>query len=350
MLNTNYYSQFELHCLKTLFIAVCVLCESCSQDKKPDVNETSSDMIWIEGGEFEMGTDEQESYSHEGPAHRVKVKGFWIDKTEVTNKDFKEFVKATGYKTVAERKPVWEELKTQVPPGTPAPPDSLLVPGSLVFHAPAAPVALNDYTLWWAWTPGASWRHPEGPGSTITDRMNHPVVHIAYADALAYCKWKGKRLPTEAEWELAARGGMHAKRFAWGDELTPQGRYQANTFQGSFPSHNTQEDGFLTTAPVASFPPNAFGLYDMIGNVWEWTSDWYDAAYYQRFAKNDLPQDPQGAERPFDPDDPYAIKRVTKGGSFLCAQNYCSNFRPSARQGTAHDSGASHIGFRCVKN
>jgi len=334
-----------------LSLAFCLL--ACSNQSSNETNSLADNatagMVLIKGGQFTMGTDERESYDHERPAHRVSVKSFWIDETEVTNGQYEEFVKATGYLTIAERKPDWEELRKQVPPGTPRPPDSLMQAGSLVFHSPAEPVMLNDYSQWWEWKTGVDWRHPEGPESNLSGKANHPVVHIAYDDALAFAKWKGKRLPTEAEWEFASRGGKQ-ERYVWGEEVAPQGKFMANTFQGSFPLKNLKEDGFESTSPVKSFPPNSYGLYDMIGNVWEWTSDWYDANYFQSLAGNALTENPHGPEKSFDPQDPYAMKRVTKGGSFLCASNYCVNYRSSARQATAFDSGQSHIGFRCVKD
>jgi formylglycine-generating enzyme required for sulfatase activity len=297
-----------------------------------------------------MGTNDPRSYDAERPAHRVKVNGFWMDITEVTNKQFKEFVDATGHETIAEKTPTWEELKKQLPPGTPKPADLVLVPGSMVFTPPSYAVSLNDYTQWWTWMPGADWKHPEGPGSTIDDRMDHPVVHIAYDDALAYCKWAGKRLPTEAEWEFASRGGREKERYSWGNDYQPSGKFMANTFQGAFPAANSTEDGYQSSSPVKSFPPNDYGLYDIIGNAWEWTSDYFNSNYYGELARQSLTVNPKGPDKPFDPQEPYAEKRVTRGGSFLCADNYCVNYRPSARQGTATDSGMSHIGFRCVKN
>jgi formylglycine-generating enzyme required for sulfatase activity len=295
-----------------------------------------------------MGSDELDTYEHERPAHRVKIKGLWMDETEVTNEQFKIFTEATNYITTAERKPAWEELRKQLPPDTPKPPDSVLMPGSLIFHAPAQPVMSNDYTLWWEWKKGVDWKHPEGPQSNLDGKWNHPVVHVSYEDALAYATWAGKRLPTEAEWEFASRGGREQQRYSWGNDVNPQGKFMANTFQGSFPANNLKEDGFEGSAPVKTFPANEYGLYDMIGNVWEWTSDWYDANYFQTLARNAVTENPKGPEKSFDPNEPYAQKRVTKGGSFLCANNYCLNYRPSARQGTAFDSGLSHIGFRCV--
>lgn len=307
-------------------------------------------MTWVPGGTFVMGTDEQEAYDHERPAHNVKIKGFWMDETEVTNAQFAAFVQASGYVTVAERKPTWEDLKKQSPPGTPAPPDSVMVPGALVFSPPGRPVMLNDYSQWWQWLPGTNWKHPEGPESNLDGRVHFPVIHVAFEDAMAYCEWAGKRLPTEAEWEFASRGGAAQQRYAWGNELKHNGRFMANTFQGSFPNHNSADDGYEKLAPVKSFPPNAYGLYDMIGNVWEWTSDWYNVEYFKQLARSGVSVDPAGPQKPYDPNEPYAIKRVSKGGSFLCADNYCVNYRPSARQGTAFDSGMSNLGFRCVKD
>jgi len=305
-------------------------------------------MVWVPGGEFTMGTDEAESYEAERPAHRVKVDGFWMDETEVTNKDFEKFVKATGYITTAEIKPDWEELKKQLPPGTPKPPDDVLVPGSLVFTPPAHPVPLSDMSAWWAWKTGADWKHPEGPGSDLKGRENYPVVHISWDDAAAYAKWAGKRLPTESEWEFAARGGLESKRYSWGDEFKPDGKWMANTFQGNFPNMDKGEDGFKGLAPVKSFQPNGYGLYDMIGNVWEWTSDWYRLDAYQTLVGKKVILNPQGPSESYDPAEPLAPKRVTRGGSFLCTDQYCVNYRPSARRGTAFDSGSSNVGFRTV--
>ncbi len=349
-------SKTSLHTLSCGLIALIVV--SCKQgtdsgavvavDSRPSGNERG--MVWIPGGTFIMGTDEAEAYPHERPAHHVKINGFWMDETEVTNAEYQKFVAATGYVTVAERKPTWEELRKQSPPGTPRPPDSLLVPGSLVFNPPKQPVMLNDYSQWWRWLPGADWKHPEGPGSNLDGKMHLPVVHVAFEDAKAYCDWAGKRLATEAEWEFASRGGAEQQRYAWGNDLKLNGRFMANTFQGSFPGFNSAEDGFERLAPVKSFPPNAYGLYDMIGNVWEWTSDWYDVRYFETLAQSGVSVDPKGPAGPYDPNEPYAIKRVSKGGSFLCASDYCVNYRPSARQGTAFDSGMSNLGFRCVKS
>lgn len=314
---------------------------------EPPIKEPG--MIWIPGGKFTMGTNEADAYEAEKPAVQVEVKGYWIDTHEVTNAEFAAFVEATGYITVAERKPEWEELKKQLPPDTPKPADLILVPGSMVFSPPPYAVPTHDISLWWKWVDGANWKLPEGPGSSIEGKENHPVVHIAFEDAEAYAKWVGKRLPTEFEWEFAARGGVNGKRFAWGDELTPNGQYLANTFQGVFPHQNDGTDGFLGTAPVGTFAPNSFGLYDMIGNVWELTADWYDALKYARLA-GQAPKLDAGMNPCYNPDNPYAMERVMKGGSYLCAANYCVNYRPSARQGTAYDSGTSNVGFRLVKD
>jgi formylglycine-generating enzyme len=266
-----------------------------------------------------------------------------MDKTEVTNAEFDRFVKATGYVTVAERKPRAEDFPT-------APPENL-VAGSVVFTPPDHPVALNDHFQWWNYVKGANWRHPEGPLSSIKGRENHPVVHIAYEDALAYCKWAGKRLPTEAEYEFAERGGLDRKPYAWGDEFRPNGKFMANTFQGHFPDKNTGEDGYVTTAPVASFPPNGYGLYDLSGNVWEWTSDWYRPDYYKTLAdKEEVARNPQGPNDSFDPGEPGVAKKVHRGGSFLCTDQYCSRYMVGGRGKGEPDTGTNHLGFRCVKD
>jgi len=306
-------------------------------------------MVWIPGGEFKMGTDEKDAYPAEKPAVKRKVSGFWMDETEVTNAQFKKFIDETGYITIAEQKPEWEEMKKQLPPDTPKPDESLLQAGSMVFIPPTDPVDTRDISQWWKWVTGANWKHPEGPNSNLEGRWDHPVVHIAYDDAVAYAKWAGKRLPTEAEWEFAAKGGLIDKRYAWGSELRPSGKFMANTFQGNFPNGNKGEDGYMGTAPVKNFPPNNFGLYDIIGNVWEMTDDWFDAIKFQRLAGNASVLD-SNMNQCYNPSNPFAKERVIKGGSFLCSDNYCVNYRPSARQGHAYDSGTSNVGFRCVKD
>ncbi len=297
-------------------------------------------MVWIPGGEFWMGADE---FPDAQPWHQVVVNGFWMDTTEVTNEQFEQFVKATGYTTVAQRTPRAEDF-----PG--APPENL-VAGSVVFSPPDHPVNLNNHFQWWSYVRGADWRHPEGPQSSIKDRENYPVVHIAYEDALAYAQWVGKRLPTEAEFEFAQRGGLDRKPYAWGDEFMPGGRHMANTFQGHFPDKNRQEDGYEHAAPVASFPPNGYGLYDMAGNVWEWTSDWYRHDYYRTLVAEGTPtRNPQGPTDSFDPSEPGVKKKVHKGGSFLCTDQYCARYIAGGRGKGEPDTGTNHLGFRLVRD
>jgi formylglycine-generating enzyme len=305
-------------------------------------------MVWIRGGEFLMGSQWDDARVDEQPVHRVRVSGFWIDQTEVTNAEFARFVKATGYVTIAERAPVLEEIMSQLPPGTPPPAPEDLVPGALVFHRTDRPVPLDDIGQWWSWTPGADWRHPEGPGSSLDGRADHPVVQVAWDDAVAYATWAKKRLPTEAEWEFAARGGLEAKHFVWGDDDLSETQPQANIWQGHFPDENLKTDGFERTAPVKSFPPNGYGLYDMAGNVWEWTSDWFARDTYARRAPAGVVDNPTGPDKSFDPDEPLVPKRVQRGGSYLCNPVYCASYRPSARMAGGQDSGMGHVGFRCV--
>jgi sulfatase modifying factor 1 len=307
-------------------------------------------MVWIPGGEFMMGTASDLGWPDEKPAHRVRVAGFWMDTTEVTNAQFREFVKATGYQTTAEKPPDLAEIMRQSPPGTPPPPKEQLVPGSLVFKMTAGPLPnLRDFSQWWHWTPGANWRQPEGPGSNLDGKDQHPIVHVSWDDAIAYCQWAGKRLPTEAEWEFAARGGLDGKPYVWGD-MPPgaDGKWQCNIWQGQFPWKNTRDDGYERTAPVKSYPPNGYGLYDMAGNVWEWCADWYDRDLYRRRAGAQVTVNPTGPARTHDPLHPFEPRRVQRGGSFLCNDSYCSRYRPSARHGCTPDSGMSHVGFRCV--
>lgn len=339
--------------LASFLLFLSIGCQSPKEEKEEaEISfKKVNGMVWIPGGDFYMGTNDLESYPVERPAVKREVKGFWMDETEVTNAQFSEFVEATGYVTVAERKLEWEELKKQLPPGTPKLSEEELQPGSLVFSPPNYPVPTHDHniSLWWKWVQGANWQHPEGPGSTIKGKENHPVVHVAYEDAEAFAKWAGKRLPTEAEWEYASKAGREHERYAWGNEFKPAGVFMANTFQGDFPHQNLGQDGFLGTSPVKSFPPNGYGLYDMIGNVWEMTSDWYDALTFQRIAGN-APSLDSMVSKCYNPSNPYAIEKVIKGGSFLCADDYCINYRPSARQGHAVDSGSSNVGFRCVRD
>ena len=327
-----------------LLAGVLLLAASGGQDAVEDQS-----MILVPGGTFIMGSEDAMAWPEEGPVHLVKVAPFLIDVNEVTNEAFNRFVEATGYVTVAERPIDWETIKAQAPPGTPRPPEELLQPGSLVFVAPDRDAAVRDYAAWWRWTPGASWRHPEGPGSSLEGRWDHPVVHVAWEDARAYASWAGKRLPTEAEWEFAARGGLRRAQFTWGDALPENGAPRTNIWQGEFPFENTAVDGFAGTAPVGRYAPNGYGLHDMAGNVWEWCADWYRPDTYRRRSKE--PQvDPVGPESSLDPLEPRVPKRVVRGGSFLCHESYCLRYRPSARIGTAVDSGMSHLGFRCVRD
>ncbi|HUG12086.1 MAG TPA: formylglycine-generating enzyme family protein [Opitutaceae bacterium] len=311
-------------------------------------------MVWIPGGEFQMGTTDPTGELCGGPdpmpdarpIHTVRVDGFWIDATEVTNEQFERFVDATGYVTVAERKPSAEDF-----PGVPA---EFLVPGSAVFTPPAAAVPLDNPLHWWSYMPDADWRHPEGPRSTIKGREHHPVVHVAYEDAESYARWAGKRLPTEAEWEFASRGGVDGRRYAWGNELQPEGRWMANIWQGEFPHHDTAADGHAGTAPVGSYPANPFGLFDMAGNVWEWCSDWYrpDAYAVRRAIANGAVNNPTGPDQhdSFDPNEPGVAKRVQRGGSFLCTDQYCTRYMLGSRGKGSPDTGSSHLGFRCVRD
>ena len=299
-------------------------------------------MVTVPAGEFWMGTEEP-AMTDARPVHRVWVDAFWMDRTEVTNEQFERFVSATKHVTVAER-----PLDPKDFPGVPA---DALKPGSIVFAPPDRPVPLDDHLVWWSYVPGASWRNPEGPASDLAGRAQHPVVHVAYEDAAAYCAWAEKRLPTEAEFERAARGGLDRKTYDWGDELRPGGKPQANTWQGHFPNENTKEDGHVGTAPVASFPPNAFGLYDLAGNVWEWTADWYRPDTYGKdAAANEVTRNPRGPADSFDPSEPGVPKRVHRGGSYLCSDAYCSRYVPGGRGKGAIDSGTTHLGFRCVRS
>ena len=308
-------------------------------------------MKWIPAGEFVMGTDDPNSMANERPAHRVKVNAFFIDEHEITNKEFRKFVDETKYVTVAEKPVDWEELKKQVPPGTPKPPEETLKPGSLVFTPPDHAVDLRDMGNWWTWTNGADWKHPQGPNSNINGKDDYPVVQIAWDDAVAYAKWAGKRLPTEAEWEYAARGGAKENsRFYWGNDFKPNGKYMCNIYTGRFPVKDTAEDGFAGVAPVKSFPPNGYGLYDMAGNVWNWCSDFYADDVHVREQSRGLCENPVGPDKTFSAHNPLAVEHVIKGGSFLCSDQYCESYRPTARRGTPPDTGSGHVGFRCVKS
>lgn len=300
-------------------------------------------MLFIPGGTFRMGSDKH--YPEEAPSHHVTVNGFWIDAAPVTNRQFREFVTATGHVTFAEIPPDPKDYPGALP--------HMLYAGSLVFSPPRQPVNLGDWSQWWQFLKGADWRHPYGPRSNINGLDDHPVVHVAYSDALAYARWAGKELPTEAEWEFAARGGLDGAEYAWGDEFTPGGKDMANTWQGDFPSENLNTDGFLLTSPIKSFPPNGYGIYDMIGNVWEWTADWYAPKHEADTQKACcIPENPRGPREQdsYDPCQP-AIRiprKVLKGGSHLCAPNYCRRYRPAARHPEPIDTSTSHVGFRCV--
>lgn len=306
-----------------------------------------SGMVWIKGGEYAMGSADKEGRPDEYPQHQVQVDGFWMDQTEVTNAQFRQFVEATGYVTTAEKIPNWEELKKQFPPGTPKPDETVLVAASLVFTPTSQVVSLNNASQWWSWKKGANWRHPEGPGSTIEGKDNYPVVHVSWDDANAFAKWAGKRIPTEAEWEFAARGGLINQPFCWGSEEVNKGKPKANTWQGQFPYKNNSWDGFIGLAPVKSFAPNGYALYDMAGNVWEWCSDWYRPDYYQHCV-GELSINPLGPSSSYDPQEPDAPKRIVRGGSFLCNASYCSGYRTSARMKSPPDTGLENTGFRCV--
>jgi formylglycine-generating enzyme len=295
-------------------------------------------MVWIPGGRFWMGTNHMDDAQ---PVHQVEVKGFWMDRTDVTNEEFARFAKSTGYVTIAERPLDAKEFPNLAPED--------LASGSVVFTPPAGPVSLDHPLTWWRFVRGANWRHPEGPRSDLRGKDKYPVVHIAWPDAVAYAKWAGKRLPTEAEWEFAARGGRDHQDYVWGNELKPQGKWKANTFQGHFPNKNTSEDGYAGASPVASFEPNDFGLYDMSGNVWQWVSDWYRPDYYSKLREvGEVALNPQGPNDSFDPQEPGVAKRVQKGGSFLCTDQYCERYMPGARGKGDPETGTNHAGFRCV--
>jgi formylglycine-generating enzyme len=299
-------------------------------------------MVWVPGGSYVMGSNDH--YPEEAPAHRVNVDGFWMDAHLVTNAQFREFVEATGYVTFCEIAP----LAADYPGADPA----MLVAASVVFVPPSHPVALDNVHQWWNFLPGANWRHPRGPGSSVEGMDDHPVVHVAFADVEAYARWAGKQVPTEAEWEMAGRGGCGDSEFAWGDELVPGGRHMANTFQGEFPWNDLAEDGHAGTSPVGSYPCNPYGLYDMIGNVWEWTCDWYSPGHVEPASKACcVPSNPRGAKREASYSADQAIRiprKVMKGGSHLCAPSYCRRYRPAARMAQPLDTSTSHLGFRCI--
>jgi formylglycine-generating enzyme required for sulfatase activity len=392
--NKNLYMRRHILNLPAFFTGSVFLISACNSETKPEVSELTKDkvasaisctingltvadstvyangggndfkqtivnknnypgsaplgMVWIPGGEFSMGgvdpvgmTDGgHEQMNDARPVHRVYVDGFFMDATEVTNAEFERFVKATGYITVAEKKPTREEF--------PDAPEESLVAGSVVFSPPSEKVSLDNYLQWWNYIKGADWKHPLGPGSDLNGKENYPVVQIAWEDAQAYCKWAGKRLPTEAEWEFAARSGKTGNLYAWGNQLKPDGKYMANIFEGSFPNDDNGADGFKGLAPIKQFPPNGYGLYDIAGNVWEWCSDWYRPDYYETLAKQGTARNPQGPSDSYDPAEPGQRKKVQRGGSFLCTDQYCTRYMVGTRGKGEYRSATNHIGFRCV--
>lgn len=347
---------FNSHRMKIVLLAVfmLVLFTSEATECKTSTPSSAKDgMVWIPAGEFLMGSKESADggscsatapTSDSQPIHRVYVDGFWMDRTEVTNEQFEEFVKATGYQTVAERAPVQAEF--------PDSPKENLLAGSIVFNPTERPVPLDDALQWWSYQPGVNWRHPEGPRSDLKGRERYPVVHIAYDDAVAYSHWCGKRLPTEAEWEYAARGGKANMPFTWGRRLKPKNKWMANIYQGNFPVSDTGEDGFIGVAPVAQFPPNGYGLYDMAGNVWEWCNDWYRVDYYSQLkaSTSAVVRNPQGPSDCWDPAEPHEKKRVQRGGSFLCSNQYCERYKIGTRGKGQIETSTNHVGFRCVRS
>lgn len=360
-------------------VSIILFCSSCEKSKNDleqnktlsccenipsridfNANHLKDNMVWIPDGEFTMGAEVADfmndwpfsarSRADERPLHRVKLDGFWMSRTPVTNQEFKNFVDSTGYITTAEKPIKLEDIMKGLPPGTPPPKKESLEPSSMVFTSPERTVKINNVLSWWRWQKDANWKQPEGPGSSIENRMDHPVVQISYYDALAYADWKGMSLPTEAQWEYAARGGREQQIFTWGNTPIDNSNPQINIWQGSFPYNNTLNDGYESTSPVTAFPPNDYGLYDMSGNVWEWVADWYHNREYSMRLSSEIIENPTGPKTSYDPDEPYLAKRVIRGGSFLCNDSYCSGYRPGARMKTSPDSSANHTGFRVVKN
>ena len=342
------------------FFSLLISCKkenkSTNTEKKliteyPKNLKVPEEMVWVPGKSFSQGAKPNDTHAlpHESPAHLVEVDGFFIDKTEVTNAQFKKFVDETGYITTAERPIQWEEMKKTLPPGTPKPADSLLAPGSLVFFEEIKEIeGLNNCHQWWKWVVGANWKHPYGPKSNIEGKENYPVVQVSYEDAMAYCKWANRILPTEAQWELAALGSFKNSTYTWGEDGNKV-EQNANTWNGTFPTQNTKKDGYILSAPVKTYPPNSIGLYEMSGNVWEYTLDWYNVDYYQELYDLAVPtRNPKGAETAKNPSNLYQKERIIKGGSFLCNNSYCSSFRISARMGMTEDSSSDHVGFRTI--
>ena len=339
----------------TLILSTLLLLISCvNKESKVKIAKTPKPikgMVWIPGGIFKQGavTGDEMALAHEKPQHFVEISGFYMDISEVTNQQFAEFINETSYVTTAERPVDWEELKKQLPDGVTKPHDSVLQPGSLLFKKTQSSVPnFYDFSQWWRWTNGVNWKHPYGPESSIEGKEKYPVIHVSYEDVLAYCKWRGHRLPTEAEWEFAARASNADAIHFWGNDTESLSKY-VNSWDGEFPVQNTLQDGFERIAPVKSFPPNDFGLFDMSGNVWEWTSDWYNINYYSELAsKKDIVKDPTGAKSPFNPNNSKLKERVIKGGSFLCSAAYCASYRISARMASDPESSHEHLGFRTV--
>lgn len=353
---------FRLLCFVGLLCFVACQKSTTNSNKKTSIEadtgtsksqppvKTPEGMVWVPAKDFLMGAKsvDQMAMPREKPAHKVYVDGFFIDATEVTNKAFKKFVDATGYKTIAERPINWDEMKKQLPPNTPKPADSVLQPGSLIFNQLAGqPTNMSNYAQWWTWKIGANWQHPEGPESNIKGKADYPVVHIAYEDAVAYCEWAGRRLPTEAQWESAAQAMSKDHIYTWGNDKEVLNK-NANTWQGEFPVRNEEIDGFKMLAPVKSFPPNELGIYDMLGNTWEITADLFNVGYYQNLDMSQTIKNPTGAEQSYSPSNPYEVEYVIKGGSFLCHASYCASFRISAKMGQAISSSSDHVGFRTV--
>ncbi len=341
------------------FLSASAIQDAAKVTTDPEQSKDYTGMVLIEGGGFRIGGKEREDQpkGHQGSQPRedeypnvpLAISSFWMDETEVTNAQFAAFVDATGYITTAERPISLEEIMAQLPPGTPPPDSSLLVPSSLVFESPSrSDVRVQGTQDWWKFVKGASWLHPQGPNSTISGRDNDPVIHISWYDANAYARWSGKRLPTEAEWEYAALGGTNSV-FTWGDKI-PDDKNVANYWQGEFPMTNTERDGYGRLAPVKSFPPNAYGLYDMAGNVWEWCADWYHAEYYDCLLSSNDTTDPKGPPSSYDPYMPSTPQKVIRGGSFLCNDSYCAGYRIAARMKSSPDTGLEHTGFRCVRD
>ncbi len=358
---TTSFRMMKLGNISHLFLLCFCLLLSCKQADHSNEgkgnhqdNQLTSNapegMVWVPEKTFLQGAKKGDKYAmpREKPGHTVKVDGFYIDTHEVTNKQFKAFVDDTGYKTVAERPILWEEIKKQVPPGTPKPHDSLLQPGSLIFNkAVQGKVSMNNYAQWWTWKIGANWRHPQGPESSIEGKDDYPVVHVTYEDAVAYCEWANRRLPTEAEWEAAAQGENSDAIFTWGNDADVLFE-KANTWQGQFPVLNEARDGYEFISPIKSFEPNSYGIYDMLGNVWEITNDLFDVEYYKKIKNDVVLENPKGSDISYNPNNPLQKEHVIKGGSFLCHASYCASYRISAKMGQTFDSSSDHTGFRTV--